>query len=110
MAVIADIPNTAFRTKFAPYFNFLRKRSDGILMNLDEDTIFIRKENILIGWVNEQNVISPLYNERGNWVIYFMSTHVTKQMNFPKLQQIGVFEPFEGVHPPRLPSAERRHN
>ena len=107
---LALLPITVFRTRYEPYFHFLRRRVDGIPTNLDKNTILVRKGNFLIGWVNQRNVISPLYNEDSNWAIYNIIREEIAELNFTELQDIGVFENFVGFRPPRFPSPEHRHN
>ena len=71
------------------------------------NTILVRKGALLIGYVNEHNVISPLYDTSNSWVLYHLNRDYVMDISYLELRRLGVFRNFEGARPDRSLSPGR---
>ena len=103
-------PITAFRSTHEPFFDLLKKRVNGRFASIDQNTILIKKNSLLIGWVNEYKVISPVYDASNSWVLFNLERNQILDTSFTELKDLGVFEKYEGVVRDRSLSPRRRIN
>ena len=110
VALNVNAPITAFRSRSEPYTRFLKKRTNGRLNTINQNDILLKKGDLLIGWVNERNIISPLYDETNSWVVFDLGDHVTIDVTYMELQDLGVFQNFRGAVRERSRSPPHRPN
>ena len=84
-------------------------RINGRLTPINQNTILIRRGDLLIGAVNERDVISPLYDVSDVWVLYNLARNELQRTNFNELTELGVFENFVSVVRERSRSPRRRN-
>ena len=102
-----NVPITSFRSRSEPFFRLLKRRVNGRFTPINRNTILVRKGALLIGSVNERNVISPLYDASNNWVLFNLNRNQIIDITYLELQSLGVFGNFEGVRPDRSLSPGR---
>ena len=83
---------------------------NGRFASIDQNTTLIRRRDLLIGWVNEHGLVSPVYNAGNSWVLFNLQSNQILDTSFTELKELGVFENFVGVVRERSQSPRRRNN